>query len=102
MTFPNPAGSAQHDIVVAANVVPCGQLQDLLAVDSWIEGKVKVVQGFLGIQSSTPDAQVKLLLRAPFDLVLQQPFQEFQVRPLLIDGLVLAGVQRFQDTGQTQ
>jgi hypothetical protein len=46
--------------------------------------------------------QVQLLLTPTFDFVLEQPFQKLDVRPFTVDRLAMAGIQCFQDTGQSE
>ena len=85
-----------------ADVVARRQVQHLLAVEAGIEAEVEALQRLGGVQAAPADAQRELLLRPPLHLVLQQPLQELDVRPLAVDRLPVAGLQRGEHAGQAQ
>src|SRR5205814_8340081 len=64
--------------------------------------EVKPFQRFGGIDARAPHAQRQLLLRPPFEFVLQKTRQEVHIRPLSIDRLPLARLQRFDHARQAQ
>jgi hypothetical protein len=102
VTLSNPGGTAQQCIVTRTDEVATGQLQDLLTVESRIEVEVEAFQGLGGVDRGPTQTQSQLFLGAPFHFIFQQTSQEIDIGPFGLDGLTVAGLQRFQDTGETE
>ena len=79
-----------------------GQIQDLLAIQLWIEVEVIGFQGLGGVDRCASDTSGQLFLVTAGDLVFEQAHQKLGVGPLSIDSLCIAHIQRFQDAGETQ
>jgi len=95
-------GAADQDIAFLLDVKAGGQIEDLLAVDGGIEGEVEALQGFAGVDGGPAQAERQLLVVPALDFVLHQAGEEFDVGPLLADGLLVAHLQRLEDAGQAQ
>ena len=83
-----------------ADVDASDQVQHLLAVDGRIEGEIKAFQSFGGVARRPFDVQNELLLGATFHFVFEQACEKGDVRPLAVNGLLIAG--RDQDAGEAQ
>ncbi len=100
--FPNAAGSANQHIAFLADVVTTGEVQDLLAVDARIETEVEPFQRLGGVDCCPPHPQRQLFLGPPLDLILQQSLQKLDIRPLAVNRLTVAGLQRRQNAREPQ
>src|SRR5262249_30625238 len=54
------------------------------------------------VQGAAPQPEVQLLVGAPLDLVLDQPREELDMRPLLGDRLLVAHLQGVEDAREAQ
>ena len=74
------AGRAdQEDVVVLADEVPGGQLEDVLAGDGGIEAPAEVVEGAQGGELDRCGAARDPALRTDVELVLEDQFEELRV-----------------------
>jgi hypothetical protein len=71
MTFSYAGWATDQHVVLVPNVVTTGQLQELLAVQVRIEGKVKVLQSFGRVDGRTAQAQEELFLATAVNLIFE-------------------------------
>src|SRR3954452_18611643 len=102
MGLPRAGRAANQDIAMLADEVTTGQLQNLLAVDRWVEGKVKGFQRLGTVGGRTTESQRQLLLGPPLNLVFQQAREKLGVGPLAINRLAAACIERLQNARQPQ
>jgi hypothetical protein len=76
------------------------EVVDLLTVDCGVELEVESLEGLCGIEPGSPQPQSELLLISPFDLVLKEPLEEFDVSAFFLNGLVVAHIEGFKDSGE--
>ena len=100
--FSDACWPADDDISFLTDVIAHGQVQNLLAIDGWIETEVEGFQSFGGIQRPPPQPQGELFLRPPFHFVLQEALQKLDVGPFSVYCLTMTRFQRFQHPGEAQ
>lgn len=82
---------------------PAGhQLLDQGRVDLGVEGEVELIEGFVEAEGGPAQAQGELFLLAAGDLIGDEQGQELGVGHLLVDGLLVAGLERVEDSRQAQ
>src|SRR5581483_6091507 len=93
---------AQEHIAMFANVIARGQVIELLAVDTRVEGKVKGLERFVATQLGAAETQGELFLLAALDFIFQQAFQKVSIGPLFLDRGAHPDVERIENAGETQ
>jgi hypothetical protein len=101
MGFPNPSRSADEHIPFLPDVITTGQSQELLPVQIGREIEVEIFQRLAHMHRRTAQTQSELLLRTALNFILQQSGEKFNIRPLSVNGLAMAGFQCFQDSRET-
>ena len=67
-----------------------------------IEVEVEALQALGGVDGGAAQAEGQLLLGTTFDFIFDQAGQEFDVGPLAVHGLLVAGFQGLQNAGEPQ
>ena len=92
----------QQHVVVAGDEVGGRQVDDLVAGDLRVEAEVEVLEGLAALEVRPAQARGRLFAVAAFDLVVQEPVEEFLEGESIVDGLAAAQIEGLEDAGQAQ
>src|SRR4029453_10926788 len=92
----------QADILPARDEGAGGELEELGLRDRRGGGEVEVLEGLGAREARAPESEVELLRFAAFDLVGEEPIEEFARRERVVGGLADAEIEGLEHAGEAE
>lgn len=92
----------QQHVVVAGDEVGGREVDDLVFGDLRVEAEVEVLEGLATLEVCAAQARGRLLAVTAFDLVVEEPVEEFLEGQAVVDGLAATQIEGLEHARQAQ
>ena len=102
MRLPNPRRAEKKNVFGLSDKVAGGQIENLLAVDGWVESPIEIFQRFESAEISGFGATRHLALLPDIEFVLADQLQELGMAQPVGDRFLKSDIQGLDQTGETE